>query len=191
MWVLLGAADRWGPAAHDAEDSLTLAPLIGPWVLDAWEADPRRGFGAYGELFDETVRPLASRMSIPRRTLAQLKEMLWLWMFLRKGPDGRGDARMVSRRAFPLALAFLRLDLMARDCPLDVLHAWEALAEQHGAGTSRPAKGREPSERRSRRGRGRGRRGGRGGRGGRRGDDAERGGLGAEADAWAPAPEPD
>ncbi len=191
MWMLLGAADRWGLAAHGEDDALVLAPLVGPWVIEAWAESPRQGYTAFGDLFDDTVRPLARRMSIPRRTLARMKEMLWVWLAMREAPDGRRSERLASRRAFPLALRFLRLDLMARDCGLDLYRAWEALGERHGRAQHTPGDERE-DERRPPRGasrRGRGRRRGR--RGGRRQQDGEDDrGLSAEADAWAPAPEP-
>ena len=185
MWTLLGAADRWGMAAHGEDEALVLAPLVGPWVLEAWSRSHRQGYPAFGDVFDETVRPLARRMSVPRRTLGRMKEMLWLWLAMRRPPEGRRGERLATRRAFPLALTFLRLDLMARDCSMDLYRAWEALGAHHA-----PRAQAGDGERRTARGRtGRGRRGGRR-RSSRAAEDTPRG-LGEEADAWTPAPDPD
>lgn len=181
-WNLLGAADHWGMGAHGADDALALAPLLGPWLLQASILPGRHpSFHHYADRFDATLRPMALRMSIPRRTAARLRDLLWLWREMRHSPQGRKAQRIIRRPVFPLALAYLRLDLMARDCPLDVLDAWEKIAPPpRPEGEEAPEPGR---------GRGRGR--GRGGRGDRRRGRRQRPEVRTEEDAWAPAPEPD
>jgi poly(A) polymerase len=184
-WNLLGAADRHGLAAHAASEALSLACLLTPWVLEAWRRSGGRGFGAFLDRSEEQLRPLVTRMSIPRRVSGQVREMAWLLLQMREPPRGRAGGRVVSRRAFPDALALLRLDLASRDAPSDLADQWEAEAE--GAGVRRDEPRRE--SRGTREDGGRRRRGGRR-RGGRRRRERP-GGVEAEAAAWTPAPEDD
>ena len=129
-WNLLGAADRWGMGAHGAEEALALAPLLGPWLVGAWrEAGAPASHLAFADVVDGTLRPLALRMSMPRRTQGRLRDILWLWLEMRHAPrTDRRPPRLVHRPTFRLAMDFLRLDLSARDCPLDLLEAWAACA---------------------------------------------------------------
>jgi poly(A) polymerase len=190
-WSLLGAADRWGPSAHDADESLVLAPLVTPWILDGWDGVPGRGFVSWTTHVEDTLRPMALRMSIPRRTQGRLKELLWLWLQMGKPPAGKRSVRLVRRMAFPHALTFLRLHLDAEDGAPDLARRWRAFAEEHGAPVG-PRPGGSPPEPREPEANGRGRRR-RGGRGRRRGgsrDGGEGPNVSAEAAAWGPAPPP-
>ncbi len=178
-WNLLGAADHWGMAAHGVDDALALAPLLGPWLLKTSILPNRRlSFPNYADRFETALRPMALRMSVPRRTAARLRDLLWLWREMRHAPHGRRAPRLVHRPAFPLALAYLRLDLMARDCPLDLSQAWGALAP--------PPRPEIPTGqgRQRERGEDRGR--------GRQGHDQHRRrrGVQSEPEAWTPAPDP-
>lgn len=194
-WNLLGAADRWGMGTRGADDALVLASLLGPWLLGACRNRSRRlPYAAFSNRFDEMLGPMARRMSIPRRTTCRLRDLLWLSLELHQPPEGRRVSRIVHRPAFPLALGYLYLDLMARDCPPDVFEAWEALAPEHPVDVRPPARQsrgdrRREQPRRQRGGERRGRRQ-RGARG--RGDRGRAGQGGApreEADAWKPAPD--
>jgi hypothetical protein len=174
-WSLLGSADRWGMSAHGAEDALVLAPLLGPWLLRRSVLPNRRlSHASFAERFEDTLRPMARRMSVPRRTAARLRDILWLWMHVRRPPGGKRPPRLVHQPAFRLALDYLRLDLMSRDCPLDLVERWSKLAprrrpEQHREGPRRRRRGsRSRRERRRRRREPR-----------------------PEASAWLPAPHPD
>ncbi len=185
-WNLLGAADRWGLAAHEAPDALALAVLFGPWLIETWRRAPGQGFNAFHDHVEETFRPVAQRMSIPRAVSARLREMLWLLGSLRDPPNrAQAQRRMLHRPAFFDAVQLFELDLMARDARTDEASTWRKRAEEAGA---RPGGPRRPQPRGRRRG-GRGRRrGGRRGRGGGRGLDAA---AGPEAGAWLPPPPPE
>ncbi|MDA1195430.1 MAG: hypothetical protein O2894_09635, partial [Planctomycetota bacterium] len=169
-WNLLGAADHWGLAAHDAPESLALAVLFGPWLLRRWRQSKRSGFHAFVEHLDDTFRPVALRMSIPRWASTQMRDILWLLDDLRLPPQDKKARRLLNKPAFAVALAFLELDLRARDASLAVLEQWRALADE----CARPLKlGQPPRQDRTRSARGasggrrRGRRSGR-----RRGGDS-------------------
>jgi poly(A) polymerase len=176
-WNLLGAADRWGLAAHRAPESLGMAALFGPWLLEARPADLPRGVEAFLDFLEDAFRPVARRMSVPRRVVYRLAEILAMLVDLRHPPPPRRIARMVHRPSFGEAMDLFRLDLMARDGDLALLDAWEQRAREAG-----------------------GRRGERGGgrhRGAGRGTEREHGAHGRppavapEADAWdAPPPPP-
>lgn len=195
-WNLLGAADRWGLAAHAAPESLVMAVLFGSWLLETWEAECAAGRGGphfplFAQHVERTFRPVALRMSIPRWVSARLLDVLWMLVAMREAPPSR-PRRGFFRPGFPEALTLLSLDLDARDAPHDLLEAWTQAAEDVGAqvGLSRPADAREetleqlpPDGRRRRRG-GRGRRRG---RGGPEGDEPRRPlPLADEADSWEP-----
>jgi len=165
-WNLLGAADRYGLAAHRAPESLTLSALFGPWILRTWRRKAGGGFHAFMDHFDAIFRPVALRMSIPRWASMQMRDVLWLLEDLRSPPPPKKARRIMQRPAFAEALAFLELDLRARDADLAPLEQWRALAEDEGLELvmGKPQNTRRP---RARRGEGSGRRGGRGrGRGG-------------------------
>ena len=205
-WNLLGAADRWGPAAHRAPDSLALATLFGPWILDTWRQDGGGShYGVFSDHVDAVFRPIALRMSIPRWAVSEMRDALWMLDALRHPPQHpRKRIAMMRRTAFPVALALLQLDLDARDCD-DSLHGtWCDWAREERIDPRRFRRAQQPRGRRKRgnarsgrnhRGnpaRG-GRRGGKGrggrrrnqrGRGGRRGD----GPPSEEASAWMPPP---
>jgi poly(A) polymerase len=211
-WNLLGAADQWGLAAHKAPESLALAVLFGPWLRNAWRerAGGVRGrapVGAFMDHLEDTFRPVASRMSIPRWACVQMRDLLWMLDNFRVPPPQKQLHRMMRRPGFALGLAFYRLDLLARDGSRETFDYWKEKAGQDDIGLSieRPppgARGR-PSGRATRKGssrRGGGRkaasRGGRGGRRraaggppppseGKRFDPNE-----PEAGAWSPPPPP-
>ncbi len=194
-WNLLGVADRWGLGAGGAEEAMLLAPLLAPWIVSAWLEDDHGGYLAWCDRFDETVRPLAQRTSMPRRTLGRLKEALWLWLTMRHPPDGRWAHKVVRRQAFPLALSFLRLDLEARNRVDGTLAAWEELGARSRPAAHAHRRDEDEEPRRRRRGgrSGRGRRGRRAGPGSAAHGDGEGGGaprVGSEAAAWTPAPPP-
>jgi poly(A) polymerase len=141
-WNLLGAGDAWGMAAHGVPESLMLAPLLGPWLLDTFEHGPRRGADVWSHV-EETFRPLALAMNIPRRTSWELREILGMLDRLRHPPaDRRRVETIVHRPIFPEALVYYELDLRARDHELAPLERWRALAdalfERHQRG-GRPA----------------------------------------------------
>lgn len=210
-WNLLGAADRYGLAAHGASEALRLAVLFGPWIMDSWRASGRDGFPAFIEHVDEMFRPVALRMSIPRAVSLRMREMLWLQPALRNPPQrDKSLRRIMTRHAFSEALTLFRLGLMARDADEAPVDEWRGRAEEQGVDPDKVPPARAPRERG-----GRGRRGGRGGegaggddgranqrggRGRRRGGRRQRGGrgrqrgggrppLGEEAGAWSPPPE--
>jgi poly(A) polymerase len=190
-WNLLGAADRWGLATHGVPESLSLAVLVGPWLLDAWHRSGRQGFGPFLDFMEDTFRPVAVRMSVPRWVSGRLKDVLWMLQELRHPPRSGRVRRILFRPVFREALALFEMDLMARDGDPAELEAWRRLAREAGARLE-PG-GPEPRERvrddrrpegapgrRSRRRRGR--------RGGRRSSQ----GAAPEASAWdPPPPEPD
>ncbi|MFM8979706.1 MAG: hypothetical protein ACKOSS_04500 [Planctomycetia bacterium] len=198
-WNMLGAADRWGLAAHAAPESLVMAVLFGPWLLETWEAECAAGRGGphfplFAQHVERTFRPVALRMSIPRWVSARLLDVLWMLVAMREMPPAR-PRRAFFRPGFPEALTLLGLDLDARDAPHDLLEAWTQAADDVGAqvGLSAPAAAREetldqlpPDGRRRRRG-GRGRRRGRGGPEG--GESRRPLPLADEADSWEPPPD--
>ncbi|MDF1701493.1 MAG: hypothetical protein P1V36_10090 [Planctomycetota bacterium] len=182
-WNLLGAADKWGLAAHRAPESLTLAVLFGPWLLRTWRG---HGFHAFVDHLEATFRPVALRMSIPRWASTQMRDVLWLLSDLREPPPPKKARRLLQRPAFPVALAFLELDLMARDASLDTLEHWRELADEAGRDLSLTKPERQPRPRRG----GRGPRGGEGGNREPRSRGRRRGGRGrARRASGPPAPE--
>ncbi|MDJ0521289.1 MAG: hypothetical protein QNJ90_04370 [Planctomycetota bacterium] len=194
-WNLLAAADRWGLAAHKAPESLALAVLFGPWVLRTWRESKYQGFHAFVDHVEATFRPVALRMSIPRWASMQMRDILWMLDDMRRPPPPKRAKRLLRRPAFAAALAFLQLDLMARDSPMRAADHWRGLADEAGIdldlGKPPPkaprqrtqGKGRGP-RRGGRSGRGRGRRGGR-----RRGGGSRRPVNQPEAGAWMDPPE--
>jgi poly(A) polymerase len=185
-WNLLGAADRWGLAAHRAPESIAMAVLFGPWLLRTFRLSGRRGLAAFNDHLEATFRPVALRMSVPRWVQAQMRDILWMLDDMRHPPSSRRRARMVRRPAFPAAAAFLELDLRARACSLDTFDLWHELAQEAGVelrfdriGRARATRKRKPDRPRRGRGRGRGRRHRR--RGHRPPSEPEAG-------AWAPPP---
>jgi poly(A) polymerase len=167
-WNLLGAADAWGMASRGVPDGLALATLVGPWILETWERGPRLGptLAIHAE---ETFRPLALLMSIPRRAAWEIREVLVMLQPLAHPPEAQKRARsLVVRPAFPEALAFLGLVLRARDHDLAVVDRWHAIADEvwakedawraarHGGGDDE-RDGDVPTGRRRRRRGGRGR----------------------------------
>ena len=198
-WNLLAAADKWGVAAHGAPESLALAVLFGPWLLRSWRDAPGHGFHAFIDHLEQTFRPVALRMSIPRWASMQMRDILWMLSDLRDPPPPKKARRLMQRPAFAVSLAFLELDLMARDAPMSTLEYWQDLCEEAGrdlslakperrerarAGQGRGGQGRGGQSRGGRR-RGRGRRGGR-----RRGSGPRTDGPPApEAAAWDDPPD--
>ncbi len=198
-WNLLGAADHFGLAAHQAPESLTLSALFGPWILRTWRRKSGGGFHAFMDHFDDIFRPVALRMSIPRWASMQMRDVLWLLEDLRSPPPGKKAQRLVHRPAFAEALAFLELDLRARAADLAPLEFWRALAEEENVDLAlvKPQRARQPRGRagggrrggraRSRGGRSRGR--GRGGQGSKRRGGQERSADAPPARPARPAPE--
>jgi poly(A) polymerase len=193
-WNLLGAADQWGLAAHQAPESLALAMLFGPWLATSWRRSGKRGFGAFVDHVEDEFRPLAVRMSVPRWASTQLREILWLQHELAAGPDRRRTGRIVNRPAFPAALAYFELALRARDHTTDPADTWRTKAEDAGVYMGFD---RRPRPQGKRRGGGRGSK--RGDRGGARRGRGSRSGRGrarkpkpppqSEAGAWQDPPE--
>jgi hypothetical protein len=187
-WNLLGAADRVGLAARTAPDALALAALFGPWLRSTFDRGRRRAWPAWQDHVEREFRPIAVRMSIPRAAYWEMREVLWMLDELRHPPPAARRRRLAHRPAFRTALAYLELDLRARDGDLALLEMWEQEAEAAGArprarrGTAQAAR----DEERPRRGR-RGRRGGRG-RGSREAVAGGSRGVTPEADAWDPPP---
>lgn len=138
-WNLLGAADAWGLAARGVPESLMLAVLLGPWLVEGFRTGPRRGPDLFAHI-EETFRPLALRMNVPRRTSWELREILSLQPRLARPDDlGRRARSLVFRPVFPEALAYLELDRRARDQDLGVVARWRELAhEAYGSGPRRP-----------------------------------------------------
>ncbi|MCB9901364.1 MAG: hypothetical protein H6826_08465 [Planctomycetes bacterium] len=175
-WNLLGAADTWGLAAHDAPESLALAVLFGPWLLEAWRhTSGVRDHAHFTEHVDELFGPIQRRMSIPRWAASEMRDVIWLLEDLRHPPTKPRRLRtLLARRAFPVALELFRLDLMARDADMAAHDEWVEQAKaarvdlsRASASEARAAARGDRSGGRSRGGRS-GRRGGRGrGRGGR------------------------
>ncbi len=195
-WNLLGAADRWGVAAHRAPESLALATLFGPWLLRTWTRRRRHGFGAFVDHIEETFRPLALRMSVPRWASTQLRDILWMLADLREPPPMKRSKRMLYRPAFPAALAFLELDLMARDQSSRAADFWRRLAEEADVDLGFDRRRRPQAQRgggNARRSRGRRGGRGRGGRGNKRRRTTRNRRTRTpqpEAGAWVPPPPP-
>ena len=136
-WNLLGAADAWGLAARGVPESLMLATLYGPWLLETWERGPRRGHDLI-EHIEETFRAVALRMSVPRRACWELRDILWMQDRLRRPPaDRRRQQGAVHRPTFPEALAYFELDVRARDGDLAPAEAWRAVADEVWARSQR------------------------------------------------------
>jgi len=196
-WNLLGAADRYGLAAHDAPESLALAVLFGHWLRSTFTPRRRRVLGAWLDHVEALFRPVALRMSVPRWAVLEMRDALWLLDDLRHPPDPSRRRRVVFRPAFPVALRLFALDLEARDQDASAVEAWRAEAiaagvdpdAWHGrAREPRPGRGRgEGRARREPRGR-TGRRRSRGRRSGRPATAAG-GSISPEADAWLPPPD--
>jgi poly(A) polymerase len=140
-WNLLGAADVWGLASRGAPESLALAILFGPWLLESFETAPiSRDLRLHVE---ETFRPIALRMSIPRRASYEMHDVLVLLDRLRHPPENRSRKQALLRRAaFDAAVDFLELDLRARDRDLAPADAWRAFAEEQRAGDERRRRSR-------------------------------------------------
>ena len=199
-WNLLGAADEWGLAAHNAPESLALAVLFGPWLRKEWRDRPGAGGRGHVAAFmahaEETFRPVALRMSVPRWACVQMRDLLWMLDDLRTPPAAKQMQRMMRRPTFPLALAYYRLDLLGRDGEMQKLADWRDRAEDAGISlslertrTAARKRGAKRGKRRgsSRRGGGRGR-----GRGRSSGPPAPVDPHRPEPGAWsAPPPPPD
>ena len=185
-WNLLGAADHWGLAAHDAPESLGLCVLFGPWLLRSWRRSGLRGFHGFVDHLEETFRPVAVRMSIPRWAAHQMRDILWLLDELRQPPQMKKARRLVRRPGFAAALAFLELDLRARAASSEPADAWRNLAEKESVRLvlGKPPPASAPRRRGAERPAGGRRRGGRGPRRGKR-----RGGDRTPTRDITPAPE--
>ena len=191
-WNLLGAADRFGLAAHGAPESLALAVLFGSWLLETWRRSGGHGYPEFANLVEDAMRPVALRMSLPRWALARMRDVLWMLLDLRQPPGPRPKRRLFFRHGFAEALTLLSMDLQARDCGDALLTEWQAAAEEAGVETGvvptdvARAETLEtfPPQDRPRRAR----RGGRG-QGRARTEHGEPRGITAEADAWEPPPE--
>jgi poly(A) polymerase len=126
-WNLLGAADAWGLAARGAPDSLALAALLGPWILDTFRTGPRLGHDVAFHA-EAMFRPLALRMSIPRRASMDLRDLLWMQRHLHRPPTAPRRLRgLLHRPAFREALAYFELDVRARDGDLAEVERWQEL----------------------------------------------------------------
>jgi hypothetical protein len=152
------------------------------------------------EFIEDTFRPVALRMSIPRWVCIQMRDLLWMLDDLRVPPAPKQAQRLMRRQTFPLGLAFYQLDLMARDGDEETLEDWRSKAEDEGISLAieRPPPGarrrnegggpkRGARKRRPTRG-GRGR--SRGGRGRSSGGSARVDPHAPEAGAWSPPPPP-
>jgi poly(A) polymerase len=196
-WNLLGAADRYGLAAHEAPESLGLAVLFGHWLRATFVPRRRRVLGAWLDHVEALFRPIAQRMSVPRWAALEMRDALWLLDELRQPPDHPRKKRVVHRPAFPVALRLLALDLDARDQDASLAEAWREVAREMGLDPDAwRERTREPRERRGR-AEGGARRGGRArgsrkrtrGRRGGRSPAATGGAVSPEADAWLPPPD--
>ncbi len=165
-WTLLGAADEDGLAAKGAPESLALALLFGPLLLSTWhDAGGIRDHAHFTEHVEETFGAIQRRMSIPRWAATEMRDILWLLEDLRHPPQKPRRLRTVlGRRAFPVALAYFRLDLLARNVALDEVDAWVERAEEAGVNLSLSREAPPRDEARRGGGRGGSRRGSRDGR---------------------------
>ncbi|MFO0934404.1 MAG: hypothetical protein U1E39_17085 [Planctomycetota bacterium] len=137
-WNLLGAADAWGLAAHGVPESLMLATLLGPWLLDSFARGPRRGPDVWAHV-EETFRPIALRMNVPRKTSWELREILGMQGKLARPDDvPRRRAMVVHRPVFPEALVYLELELRARDQDLALVERWREIADEVWRSSHRP-----------------------------------------------------
>jgi poly(A) polymerase len=140
-WNMLGAADAWGVAVHGAPDALALASLFGPWLLESYRKAPRAH--DLPTHLEEEFRPLAVRMSVPRRVSGELRDALAMLDRLRHPPENRSRLHAMLRRpAFFAALDYFGLDLRARDHDLAPLDAWRALVAERRAGEERRRRAR-------------------------------------------------
>jgi poly(A) polymerase len=145
-WNLLGAADAWGLAARGAPDSLALAAFLGPWILDTFRTGPRLGHDVAFHA-EALFRPLALRMSVPRRASMDLRDLLWMQRHLHHPPSNPRRLRsLVFRPAFREALAYLELDVRARGGDPAVVARWQAIHDEAYAGEPRRGRGRGPRE---------------------------------------------
>ncbi|MBL9087747.1 MAG: hypothetical protein JNM10_11460, partial [Planctomycetia bacterium] len=137
-WNLLGAADAWGLAAHGVPESLMLATLLGPWLLDSYTRGPRRGPDVWAHV-EETFRPIALRMNVPRKTSWELREILGMQAKLARPDDApRRRSMVVHRPVFPEALVYLELELRARDQDLALVDRWREIADEVWRSSHRP-----------------------------------------------------
>ncbi len=143
-WNLLGAADAWGMAARGVPESLEMATLFGPWILDEW-ANGRRLGPDIATHTEVAFRPIALRMSIPRKVSWELREILWLIDRLKEAPDQRRRrSSLVHRAVFPEALAFYGLLLEARGMDLAPVTQWREIADEVWAHEDRHVRGHVP-----------------------------------------------
>lgn len=143
-WNLLGAADAWGMAARGVPESLEMATLFGPWILDEWTHGRRLGpdIATHTEV---AFRPIALRMSIPRKVSWELREILWLIDRLKEAPDQRRRrSSLVHRAVFPEALAYYGLLLEARGMDLAPVDRWREIADEVWAHEDRHVRGHVP-----------------------------------------------
>ncbi len=115
-----------------------LAVLLGPWLLDTFAHGPRRGPDVWAHV-EETFRPLALRMNVPRKTSWELREILGMQAKLARPDDApRKLATIVHRPVFPEALVYFELELRARDQDLAPVDRWREIADDVWRSSHRP-----------------------------------------------------
>jgi poly(A) polymerase len=168
FWALLDVLDaerRRGRVFDDATlFALLMLPVTRQRVRDASPmAEPSPAL--LGTLIEETVSPVALRMTLPHALTHRIRQALALAGRLSHRPDGRMPTRRIPfREGFAVALDLFELTAMATGRGLDLVQEWRALQRKALAAAAAAPPGdpeaapvSAPARRKRRRG-GRGRR---------------------------------
>jgi len=102
---------QWRPAG--CRTPWRIGVLLGPWLLESYAPRPATRADLVSHV-EESFRPIAVRMSVPRRVSYELREILW--MLERLPPRARAEAPPPQPRpkaVLPRALAYFGLELRA------------------------------------------------------------------------------
>jgi len=131
FWALLDVLDaerRRGKVFDDATlFALLMLPVTRQRVREASPmAEPSAGVLA--TLIEETVAPVAARMTLPHALTHRIKQALALAGRLSHRPDGRLPTRRIPfREGFGVALDLFELTAMATGRGIDLVQEWRAL----------------------------------------------------------------
>jgi poly(A) polymerase len=135
FWAMLREADARTASGERLEDAALLGAVFLPVVLAAVRRRGRPDAPASAAqillVLEETVNPLAIRMSLPNHTTHQLKQALYtMGRLTGTRPTDAPARRLVGRPYFPAAVALLSLYAKATNRYREAAAAWEEVASR-------------------------------------------------------------
>jgi len=136
FWKMLEVLDRTVQAGRKISDSVLLAVLFLPFIIEELEDEERRRDGrmriADVVLFiRELIQPVCARMALSSGNRHRIEQALeTLWRLLEPPVEKRAMFRFVHREAFDDAMSLLELYALSSGKYLDQFRQWNSFAQR-------------------------------------------------------------